>query len=313
MSIVQFVKKVHKKRHKAIEHIADSRDHYYLGLSNEGFHRLYYREWGDPNNKETIICVHGLTRISRDFDELAQALGKKYRVVCPDIVGRGNSDWFGNKEHYNITQYCADINALIAHLRVEKVHFIGTSMGGLIGMLLAGMAHTPIQSFILNDVGPFIKRSELQTMGEYVGRAPIFVSRDELYDYFQSVYHGSCALLNKKQIKQMARYSSFKTNGGYRLHYDPKIGDAFRKNYTFFNFELWKYWEEIECPVMVLRGSESTFLTMDIIDKMANTHEDIKVIEIPQAGHTPLMKTESEINIVSHFFESVINPTQADN
>lgn len=301
----QSVKALVKKRRKPTQHIPDSRDNYYLGLSNEGFHRLYYREWGDPDNKNTVVCVHGLTRISHDFDEIAQALSKDYRVVCPDVVGRGNSDWFGNKEHYNITQYCADINALIAHLHVDNIHYIGTSMGGLIGMILASMSHTPIQSLLLNDVGPFIKRSELQTMGEYVGRAPIFATREELYDYYATIYGGSCALLSKKQIKQMARYSSFKTNGGYRLHYDPKIGDAFRKHYTYFNFELWKYWEEIECPVMVLRGSESTFLTSDITEKMMTTHEDIEVVEVPKAGHTPLMKTASEINIVQNFLSRV--------
>jgi len=310
MSIKQFVKKATKKRRKPTKHIPDSRDNYYLGLSNEGFHRLYYREWGESDNPNTIICVHGLTRISHDFDELAQVLSKHYRVICPDIAGRGNSDWFGSKEHYNITQYCADINALIAHIHADKVHFIGTSMGGLIGMLLAGMAHTPIQSFLLNDVGPFIKRGELQTMGEYVGRAPVFSSREELYEYYSTIYHGSCALLNKKQIHQMARYSTFKTNGGYRLHYDPKIGDAFRKNYTFFNFELWKYWEEIECPVMVLRGSESTFLTPDIADKMADSHEDMTLVEIPGAGHTPLLKTSAEIKIVQKFLKTVTDSNQ---
>jgi len=313
MSIAQLFQNVTQRRGQTTPPETPYRNQYYLGLSNEGFHRLYYREWGDPNNKNTIICVHGLTRISHDFDELAQALSPYYRIVCPDIVGRGNSDWFGNKEHYNITQYCADINALIAHLHTEEVHFIGTSMGGLIGMLLAGMAHTPIQSLILNDVGPFIKRSELQTMGEYVGRAPIFKSREEIYDYFTTVYHGSCSLLKPKQIRRMVNYSAFKTDGGYRLHYDPKIGDAFRKHYTFFNFELWKYWEEIECPVLVLRGSKSTFLTEDIVKKMADTHEDMKLIEIDNVGHTPLMKTPSEISIVSQFFDDVINPTLSDN
>lgn len=313
MSIAEFFNKAKPKADNGVAAEANCRNQYYLGLSNEGFHRLYYREWGDPDNANTIICIHGLTRISHDFDELAQALSQHYRVVCPDIVGRGNSDWFGNKDHYNITQYCADINALIAHLRVDEVHFIGTSMGGLIGMLLAGMAHTPIQSLILNDVGPLIKRGELQAMGDYVGRSPIFTSRDEIYDYFTTIYHGSCALLQQKQIRRMVNYSAFKTDGGYRLHYDPKIGDAFRKHYTSFNFELWKYWEEIECPVMVLRGSESTFLTTDIVDKMASTHEDMKLVEIPKAGHTPLMKTQSEINIVSQFFEDVINPSQSDN
>ena len=135
----------------------------------------------------TIVCVHGVTRISHDFDVLARQLSRKYRVICPDIVGRGNSDWFGNKENYNFIQYCSDINALFAHLHINRVHFIGTSMGGLIGMILAAMAHTPIDSLIINDIGPDIKRTELRRMGEYIGNAPIFTSK-EYYDYYKSVY-----------------------------------------------------------------------------------------------------------------------------
>ncbi|MEO0443812.1 MAG: alpha/beta hydrolase, partial [Pseudomonadota bacterium] len=149
-------------RKSARDSMPNTKDHYYLGVSNEGFHRLYYREWGNPKSDITVICVHGVTRISHDFDVLARHLGKRYRVICPDIVGRGNSDWFGNKENYNFVQYCSDINALFAHLHIDRIHFIGTSMGGLIGMILASMVHTPIDSLILNDVGPDIKRTELR-------------------------------------------------------------------------------------------------------------------------------------------------------
>jgi pimeloyl-ACP methyl ester carboxylesterase len=282
------------------------RDNYYLGLSNEGFHRLYYREWGDPKNDNTIICVHGVTRISHDFDVLAKKLSKKYRVICPDIVGRGNSDWFGNKENYNFIQYCADINALIAHLRVEKIHYFGTSMGGLIGMILAYMSHTPVESLILNDVGPDIKRTELRRMGEYIGKAPIFPTKKELYAYCNNIYQGYGDLLSENQLREMARYSAFKIDGGYRMHYDTKIGDAFRKNYSFFNFDLWKYWDDIECPILILRGSESTFFTADIAQAMVERASDASLVEIEGAGHTPPLKTAHEIKIIEKFYKRVI-------
>ena len=294
------------RRKSAKDSMPNSTDNYYLGLSNEGFHRLYYREWGDPNNAHTLLCVHGVTRISHDFDILAHKLSKKYRVICPDIVGRGNSDWFGSKENYNFIQYCSDLNALIAHLHVDRVHYLGTSMGGLIGMILAAMAHTPINSLILNDVGPDIKRTELRRMGEYIGNAPIFQSKKAYYEYYKTIYQGFGDLLTQIQWKEMAKYSAFKIDGGYRMHYDPKIGEAFRKNYSFFNFDLWKYWDEIECPVLILRGCDSTFFTRDVADKMCQRTSDARLIEIEGAGHTPPLKTNHEINIVENFLDEMI-------
>lgn len=281
-------------------------DNYYLGLSSEGFHRLYYREWGDPDNEHTIVCVHGVTRLSNDFDALAKKLSKKYRVICPDIVGRGNSDWFGNQDNYNFIQYCSDLNALIAHIRADKIHYFGTSMGGLIGMILAAMAHTPVQSLILNDVGPDIKRTELRRMGEYIGKSPIFSTKQELVEYYQQIYSGSCGLLTENQQKMIARYGAFKTEGGYRMHYDPKIGNAFRKNYSFYNFDLWKYWEEVECPVLILRGADSTFFPVSVAEKMLRTTSDATLVEIQGAAHTPPLRTQEEIKVVESFYKKVI-------
>jgi pimeloyl-ACP methyl ester carboxylesterase len=295
-----------KRRQSAKDHMPNSTDNYFLGLSNEGFHRLYYREWGDPENENTIVCVHGVTRISHDFDVLAQRLSKKYRVICPDIVGRGNSDWFGNKDNYNFVQYCADINALFAHLHVDRVHYLGTSMGGLIGMILAAMAHTPIDSLILNDVGPDIKRTELRRMGEYIGQAPVFSTKKEYYSYYAEIYNGISNLLTQNQLKDMAKYSAFKIDGGYRMHYDPKIGEAFRKNYTFFNFDLWKYWDEIECPVLILRGSESTFFPIDVAEQMCHRTSDASLVEIEGAGHTPPLRTPYELKVIESFLDKVI-------
>lgn len=309
------IKKTPNKNRRSTdkEHIPNTRDNYYLGLSSEGFHRLYYREWGDPKSEHTIVCVHGVTRISHDFDVLAKELSKHYRVICPDIVGRGNSDWFGNKESYNFIQYSADLNALFAHLHVERLHFLGTSMGGLLGMIMAAMAHTPIQSLILNDVGPEIKRTELRKIGDYIGKNMVFSTQKEYFDYYSKIYQGLGSLISASEFKKLAKYSAFKAQDGYRLHYDPKIGDAFRKNYSFFNFDLWKYWEEVECPVLVIRGSESSFLTEETAEQMIETGANAELVVIEKAGHTPPLRTKYEIDQVLKFFHQAIKEEKEPN
>jgi len=284
--------------------MSSPRDNYFYGLSNEGFHRLYYREWGNPDSEHTIICVHGVTRISQDFNALAKTLSKKYRVICPDVVGRGFSDWLGNKQNYNFLQYCADMNALIAHLKINKVHWIGTSMGGIIGIILSALQNTPIQSLILNDVGPDLKRVELQRLGKYIGRAPVFETKDELFEYYKEIYQ-SFGELNTKEWEKMAEYSSFRESSGYRMHYDPKIGDAFRASYSFFNFDLWKYWDEIECPSLLIRGKESTFFPLKTAEKMISRGADISFIEVEDIGHAPTLRTPYEIKHIQDFFRSV--------
>ena len=122
-------------------------------ISPAGLHRMAYTEWGEPDNPKVLVCVHGLTRSGRDFDFLAERLAGEYRVVCPDVVGRGRSDWLKNKALYGVPQYAADMVTLLARLNVDSVHWLGTSMGGLIGMALAAQENTPIARLVLNDVG----------------------------------------------------------------------------------------------------------------------------------------------------------------
>jgi len=290
--------------------MAKAKESYYLGLSAEGFHRLSYREWGRKTAKHTVVCVHGLTRLSRDFDPLAEELAKDYRVICPDVVGRGNSGWLKDHRNYNFLQYCADMNALLARIEVDKVHWVGTSMGGLIGLMLSAVEGTPVRSLILNDVGPELRHSELLRLGGYVGRSTSFESFETLVDYESSTYSGF-GDLTREQWEHMARYSSREQDGQYVLHYDPKLGDAFRSSYSFMHFNLWKYWNTIQCPVMTFRGERSSFLTPATVRKMQERGPGTQYVEVPNVGHAPLLWNRSEMQAVKTFIAEAIKKDEA--
>jgi len=155
------------------------REHSFNSLGPGGFHRVHYYEWGDPQNPRVVLCVHGLTRNGRDFDLLAGNLSDRFRVICPDVIGRGNSGWLSNKEHYGYPQYCADMAALIARSGAQSVDWVGTSMGGIIGMLMASHAGTPVRRLVINDVGAFIPKAALERIKAYVGKHVTFDSFDE--------------------------------------------------------------------------------------------------------------------------------------
>ena len=151
-------------------------------ISPSGLHGMAYTEWGDPANPRVLVCVHGLTRSGRDFDEVAKVMAREYRVICPDVAGRGLSDWLADPKGYGIPQYVSDMVALIARLNVETVDWFGTSMGGLIGLGLAGLPDSPIAKLLLNDVGPHIEPIALERIGAYLGRDISFASLEEGID-----------------------------------------------------------------------------------------------------------------------------------
>ena len=165
--------------------------HYFLGLGFHGFHRINYLEWGSPEefrHQETLFCVHGLTRNARDFDYFASKTCDQYRVVCPDVVGRGDSDHLLSDESYNYLQYNADMNSLIARLGVTEVNWIGTSMGGIIGMVLASVAQSPIRRLVVNDIGPEVSRDALLSISEYIGRSDEFETLEMVENYLREIY-----------------------------------------------------------------------------------------------------------------------------
>ena len=275
--------------------------HYHLGLGFHGFHRLNYLEWGDIDkfsHQETLLCVHGLTRNARDFDYFAERMCDDYRVVCPDVVGRGDSDHMPDADGYNYLQYNSDMNALISRLGVTEVNWIGTSMGGIIGMVLASVNQSPIRRLVVNDIGPEVSRSAQRQIAEYIGRAGEFESVQSVADYLKTIY-AEFAPMTEDDWMHMAKYSSRRTKDGlFRLKTDPHVGDAFRDSISYFNVDMWDTWEKIVCPVLVLRGKDSSFLTRDIADKMLTCGPETTLVEFDDTGHTPTLRNDEQVDVI---------------
>lgn len=269
----------------------------YLSLNTQGYHKVVYQQWGESDNPRVIICVHGLARNSRDFDDIARVLSKHYRVICPDIVGRGESDWLPPGSPYAIPQYVQDMVALIARLNVTSVDWIGTSMGGLIGMAMAAYPDSPIKRLVLNDIGAFISQDALQRIGDYVGL-------DERFDSIESIetnlrkrylaYKG----LSDSQWKHIALYGHRKTeDGDFALHYDPVIGE-YAKQAGGQDIDLWPLWQLISCPQLLLWGEQSDVLKQDTVNRMQQSNPDLELISYPGIGHAPSLMEPDQIQSV---------------
>ncbi len=232
-------------------------------ISPKGLHRIAYLEWGDPRNRDVLVCVHGLTRCARDFDALARALCSQFRVVCPDVAGRGDSDRLADPMLYATPQYVCDLVTLISRLDVETVNWLGTSMGGLIGMALAAQSGTPVKRLVLNDAGPVVAKAALERIGSYVGRAPVFQTFEEAEKYIRTV----CA--------------------PFGPHSDAQ--------------ELWHHYDAIRCPTLVLRGANSDLLSKKTTQEMTSRGPKARVVEIPEVGHAPTLMHADQIAIVRDF------------
>lgn len=265
-----------------------------------GLHRMAYTEWGHPANRKVLVCAHGLTRNGRDFDFLARALADEYRVVCPDVVGRGRSDWLGVKSDYSFPLYVSDMVTLLARLDAETVHWVGTSMGGIIGMLLAALPHTPVSRLVLNDVGPLITAVSLQRIGEYVGRAPKFPTMEAAEAWIREA-SAPFGALTDAQWRHLTQYSVRPVEGGFAMVYDPGIGDIFRATPVITNVDLWDAYKAIRCPTLVIRGAESDLLEVETVAMMSKTGPQARTVEIPGVGHAPVLMDDLQIAVVRDF------------
>lgn len=269
-------------------------------IGPHGLHRMAYTEWGDRDNPKVLICAHGLTRNGRDFDDLAMAMASEYRVVCPDVVGRGRSDWLGVKTDYGFPLYVADMITLIARLNVDTVHWVGTSMGGIIGMLIASQPHSPISRLVLNDVGPVITAASLRRIGPYVGTAPVFPSMEHAEAYIREV-SAPFGPLTDAQWRHLTLYTVRPVEGGFAMVYDPGIGEAFRQMPILMDVEMWDTYDRVRCPTLALRGAESDLLEHATLKAMAARGPKAEIVEFPGVGHAPMLMDPAQIEVVRRF------------
>jgi pimeloyl-ACP methyl ester carboxylesterase len=271
-------------------------------ISASGLHRMAYTEWGERDNPNVLICAHGLTRNGRDFDDLARAMATDYRVICPDVVGRGRSDWLRDPAGYGFPQYVADMMVLLARLNVASVHWLGTSMGGLIGMFIASQEDSPITRLVLNDIGPVISAESLRRIAEYVGRSPQFETYEDAEQYIRLV-NAPFGDLSDAQWRHLTEFSlRHATDGQLEMRYDPGIGAPFRQALMFQTIDLWPIYDKIRCPTLVVRGADSDMLTPETLRAMAARGPRPRTVEIPAVGHAPMFLDPEPIAIVRDFF-----------
>ncbi len=275
-------------------------------LSPSGFVRLAWAEWGADDAERVVICCHGLTRNGRDFDALASVLASTgWRVVAPDIPGRGRSEWLRRAEDYIYPFYLSAMAALIGRLRIASVDWVGTSMGGLIGMMLAAQPGTPIRRLVLNDIGALIPKVSLERLADYVGHDPRFETLDALEAYLRHV-HAPFGALTDAEWRHLATYSSAPAERGHlRLHYDPAIAKAFVAG-KIEDVALWPVWDAVACPTLLLRGAASDLLLPATAAEMtrrgaAALRGQVELREIAGAGHAPALMAADQTALVGDF------------
>jgi pimeloyl-ACP methyl ester carboxylesterase len=268
----------------------------YLSLGTYGFHRIVYGEWGSGDR--VVVCAHGLTRNGHDFDYLCEALQSYFRLACPDLPGRGRSHWLPVPAEYRPPVYLNDMAALIARLGAEQVDWIGTSLGGLLGMMLAAQPNSPIRKLVVNDIGAFIGKAALHRIAGYVGTDPLFDDLGALEAYLREV-HAPFGALTNEQWHHLARHSARHDTetSGLRLHYDPGLAVPFKEGFGE-DVDLWPVWERITCPVLVLRGAESDILLAGTAEEMLTRGPQAELIEFPGVGHAPMLMDRGQIGAV---------------
>lgn len=270
-------------------------------------HHIAYTDWGKPDNPHVIICVHGLTRNCRDFDFLATALSSDYRIICPDVVGRGQSDWLEDERDYDYYPlYLSDASALIAFIQSQyqvpiTIDWVGISMGGLIGMMIAIQSEIRINKLVMSDIGPLIPAAALKRIAEYVGKDIRFDNLDEFEAYIRKI-SAPFGPLSDDQWRHLTIHSVRLLNDGtYGFCYDPKISASFRTYVLCEDIDLWQYWDMLQTPTLVIRGSESDVLFAETAAAMQERGPKAKLIELSGIGHAPTLLDEKQISIVRDF------------
>lgn len=275
-------------------------------LSPAGLHRMAYKEWGDPDNPDVLVCVHGVTRVSDDFDALAAAMADRYRVICPDVVGRGRSSWLKDPKHYVVPQYVSDMVTLIARLNVPQVDWFGTSMGALIGMGLASLPESPVRKMLMNDVGPTLNFEALARIGDYIGQDLQFDSYEQGRAYIRSISAPFGPHTDDEWDKLARDVLRQGQDGRWRRHYDLSLALPFKSLTADAAKQgeaaLWAAYDAIRCPVLLVRGSESDLLSRETARQMSERGPRAKLVELAGIGHAPTFMHADQIALARGFF-----------
>ena len=292
--------------------MTESRTHDVNCLDSRGLHRMAYREWGDPANPRVLVCVHGLTRQGRDFDTLALAMSDRYRVLCPDVAGRGESDWLADPMGYVVPSYVADMVTLLARSGAQQVDWVGTSMGGLIGLGVASLfdreGRSPVRRLVLNDVGPTIRVEALQRIGSYLGLPQRWATLEEGAEYLRSISPGfgphsseTWLALSRPQLKPVRDAQG----EGWTPRYDPAIAVPFvataPEMAALGEAMLWQRFDALRCPTLLIRGAESDLLSHETALAMTRRGPKARLVELPGIGHAPTLVAPEQVALVREF------------
>lgn len=274
--------------------------HKFLSPNGEP-HQLAYDAWGEAGNPP-VVMVHGLTRNKQDFDILANALAVDSSVLTLDIAGRGDSDWFRDKSLYHYGTYLADVISWLDHCNVAQCQWVGTSMGGILGMMLAAIQPQRVSALILNDIGMTVAQEGLRRITNYAGHAPAFQTEMEAQAYLRAVL-APFGITEEIHWQHLSRHAfRRRQDGALYLRYDPDILSSYRhetKNFAAIeDIDLSAVWEKIVCPTLILRGQNSDILREDTAAAMAASRENVTLAQISNVGHAPALLSDAQINLV---------------
>ncbi len=280
------------------------RERHLRSLSAHGFHRVVYYEWGERDNPDVVVCVHGIGRNGRDFDVLAEALASTHRVLAPDMPGRGKSEWLRNPLDYIAPTYLTTLTALICASGAEDVTWVGTSMGALLGIMAASLPETPVKRLVVNDAGPVLDPAAIARIGQYFGTDPTFATYDELAAYVRTI-SAPFGPLTDEQWEHVTRTNARqREDGKWGVGYDPAIAVPFRAQPTTAN--LWPLWDAIRCPTLVLRGALSDLLATETAREMTERGPKPRVVEFAGVGHAPMLLARDQVDAVVDFVRSTV-------
>ncbi|MEO8536016.1 MAG: alpha/beta hydrolase [Betaproteobacteria bacterium] len=275
-----------------------------LALSAHGFHRVAYYDWGARDNPNVVVCVHGIGRNGRDFDVIAEALSATHRVIAPDMPGRGQSEWLRDPMDYAAPTYLATLTALISGAGVESVAWVGTSMGGLLGIMMASLPGTPVRRLVVNDVGPVLDPAALARIGTYFGTDPVFDTYDALEHYARRVSAPFGPLTDAQWAHVTRTNARQRSDGRWGWGYDPAIAVPFRAQPA--PPPLWPLWDAIACPTLVLRGAQSDLLSADTAREMSARGPRPRVVAFDGVGHAPMLFAQDQVRVVVDFLRSPV-------